>query len=87
MKTAHGLTNRRHGARYGSVARHISDLSDPDANLFALLGGQDGWFGSSTFADQVELWQRSEYVTVPLQPETAQARAAHITTIEPEARG
>ena len=51
MKTAHGPANRRHGASYGSVARHISDLSDPDANYFALLGGQDGWFGSANFTD------------------------------------
>jgi penicillin amidase len=86
MKTAHGITNRCHVARYGSVARHISDLADPDANLFALLGGQDGWFGSTTFADQVELWRRGEYVSVPLQPETARARAAHHTVITPEPR-
>ena len=86
MKTAHGLTNRRHAARYGSVARHVSDLSHPDANFFALLGGQDGWFSSSTFLDQVELWQRGEYVSLPLQPETARARAAHQTTITPGPR-
>ena len=86
MKTAHGLTNRRHSARYGSVARHISDLSNPDANYFALLGGQDGWFGSSTFLDQAELWMRSEYITVPLTPETARSRAAHHTLITPGTR-
>ena len=34
--------------RYGSNARHVSDMSDPDANFFALIGGQDGWLGSST---------------------------------------
>jgi penicillin amidase len=68
------------------VARHISDLADPDANLFALLGGQDGWFGSSTFDDQVVLWRQSQYVTVPLNPETARARAAHHMTITPGTR-
>ena len=25
---------------YGSNARHISDMSDPDGNYFVLLGGQ-----------------------------------------------
>lgn len=75
MKTAHGLTNERHFTRFGSQARHISDLSDMDRNWFVLLGGQDGWFNSSTFLDQFALWQAGDYVTVPLRPETARARA------------
>jgi penicillin amidase len=83
MKTAHGLTNRRHGAAYGSVARHISDLSDPDANYFALLGGQDGWFGSSNFADQVTLWQRGEYVALPLLPASAAKKFRYHTVLLP----
>jgi penicillin amidase len=53
----------------GSMARHISDLSDPDANWFVLLGGQDGWFGSESFADQVELWRERRYIRLPLSPE------------------
>ncbi|SMF82690.1 penicillin amidase [Tistlia consotensis] len=68
MKTAHRLTAERHPTGYGSQARHISDLSDPDANWFVLLGGQDGWFGSEHFLDQVELWRAGEYVQVPLSP-------------------
>lgn len=83
LKTAHGLTNRRHGCRYGSTARHISDLSDPDCNYFALVGGQDGWPGSTTFIDQVALFQRSEYVIVPLRSETARATFPHRTDITP----
>jgi len=83
MKTAHGLTNRRHSARYGSVARHISDLADPDANYFALLGGQDGRFGSSSFIDQLALWRRSEYIQLPLRPETARNNFRHHTLLIP----
>jgi penicillin amidase len=83
MKTAHGLTNKRHHARYGSVARHVSDMSDLDANHFTLLGGQDGWFGSSTFADQVPLWRQGAYVTLPLRPETVRATFPHRTTLLP----
>ena len=71
MKTAHGLTDRIHGCGYGSTARHISDLADPDLNLFALAGGQDGWPGSTTFIDQVGPFLRNEYVTVPLRAKTA----------------
>jgi penicillin amidase len=83
MKTAHGMTDRRHAAAYGSVARHISDLSDPDRNYFCLLGGQDGWLGSTTFADQLTLWQKSEYVALPLRPETARATFPHHTEFRP----
>jgi penicillin amidase len=83
MKTAHGLTNRRHRTSYGSVARHISDLSDPDENYFVLLGGQDGWFGSDTLADQLALWQRGEYIRLPLQPENARKTFLHCTMLKP----
>ena len=83
MKTAHALTDRRHGTSYGSVARHISDLSDMDRNYFALLGGQDGWLGSTTFLDQVPLWRRGEYVVLPLRPETAHATFQHRIELTP----
>ena len=66
MKTAHRTTAGRHAVTYGSNARHISDMSDPDANWFVLLGGQDGRFNSSTLLDQWDLWRRGEYVRVPL---------------------
>ena len=83
MKTAHGLTDRRHGSRYGSGARHISDLSDPDANFFVVLGGQDGWLGSTTQFDQLPLWERGEYVTVPLRAETARETFPLRTELRP----
>jgi penicillin amidase len=83
MKTAHGLTDRIHGCGYGSTARHISDLSDPDLNLFALAGGQDGWPGSTTFIDQVRPFVRNEYIAVPLRAETARATFAHRMDLTP----
>jgi penicillin amidase len=58
-------------------------MSDPDANDFVLLGGQDGWFGSSTCADQVAAWRAGEYVRVPLRPETARAIFPHHTIVSP----
>jgi penicillin amidase len=85
LKTAHGLTVERHRASYGSVSRHVSDLADPDENYFALLGGQDGWIGSSTFADQVNLWQRSDYVRIPLRPETVRQTFPHQIVLRPDA--
>lgn len=68
MKTAHALTDERHPTGYGSQARHVSDLSDPDANWFVLLGGQDGWLGAENFLDQVPLWRAGDYIQVPLTP-------------------
>ncbi len=82
MKTAHGATAERHTVTYGSNARHISDLSDPDANYFVLLGGQDGWFNISTMLDQWELWRRGEYVRVPLTPSEVRAEFPHVLTLE-----
>ena len=83
MKTAHALTGERHFTRYGSNARHISDLSDDDRNYFVLLGGQDGWFGSTTFMDQVALWQRGDYVEVPLRLDTVRAKFSYRTELAP----
>jgi penicillin G amidase len=73
LKTAHPLTNSRHHSGLVAIARHISDLSDQDANHFALLGGQDGWIGSTTMLDQVQLWRRGAYVRVPLRIDTVRA--------------
>ncbi|MGE0095219.1 MAG: penicillin acylase family protein [Alphaproteobacteria bacterium] len=69
MKAAHSPKAAPQRARYGSQSRHVSDLGDPDANWFVLLGGQDGWFNSSTFLDQVDLWKTGGYVQMPLTPE------------------
>ena len=87
MKTANGLSGGRHRVRYGSNARHISDLSDPDANHFVLLGGQDGWFGSTTFADQVGLWRAGAYVRVPLLPETVRRSFPFVIRLKPAEAG
>lgn len=77
LKTGHRFTAKRHSAVFGSSARHVSDLSDADANFFVLAGGQDGWLGSSTYADQLDLWRRGAYVQIPLRPETVRARFPH----------
>lgn len=66
MKTAHPLTTEVHRAFYGSQSRHVSDLSDPDANWFVLLGGQDGRINSPAFTDQVDLWRQGRYIRMPL---------------------
>lgn len=83
MKTAHPLTGRRHRAGLASTARHISDLGDVDANWFVLLGGQDGWIGSTTLLDQTRLWRDGGYIQVPLRPETVRTSFGRRTELRP----
>ena len=83
MKMAHGLVNGRHAATFGSMARHISDMSDLDANWFVLLGGNDGWLGSSTFCDQLGQWRERQYLRMPLRPETVAAEFPHTKVMRP----
>ena len=83
MKATHQRVSRRHRATYGANARFVSDLSDLDANYAVLAGGQDGWFNSSTFDDQVSLFLAGDYVQMPLRLETVRARAARTMTLLP----
>ncbi len=83
-KTAYRQSLKRHEAIYGSTARHVSDLSDRDRNFFILLGGQDGWIGSSNYTDQVRLWRKGEYIEVPLRPERVRSLFPHCTNLVPQ---
>jgi penicillin amidase len=83
MKTAHDLVRGRHHATYGSQARFLTDLGDLDANYFVLLGGQDGWLGSSTFDDQVHLWLSGEYVRLPLRLDCVAREFGRMMTLLP----
>jgi penicillin amidase len=86
FKSAHGLVTDRHAVAYGSNARYVFDLSDPDGNRLVLLGGQDGHPGSPAFLDQAELFRRGEYISMPLDPATACANFPHMTMLEPARR-
>lgn len=83
MKTAHSTTAERHSVRYGSNARHVSDMSDMDENYFVLLGGQDGWINSSSFVDQLALWQEGRYLRIPLRRESLPEAFPHQITTAP----
>lgn len=84
MKRAHGLLNGREAARYGAQARHISDMSDPNANWFVLYGGQDGWLGSENFADQIALWNDGRYIQMPLEGDAVEAAFPTRMVLRPE---
>ncbi len=81
MKTAHDAATGRHQVNYGSNARFLADLGDPDRSHVVLLGGQDGWLRSESFLDQLPLWRRGDYVTLPLRMETVRARFPYKTRI------
>jgi penicillin amidase len=83
LKSDHGPTADRHNTRYGAQARHVSDLSDPDANWFVMLGGNDGWYNSSTFRDQVPAFMAGGSFKVPLRIETVRATFPHKTELTP----
>lgn len=82
MKAAHGLIGPDPApARYGSQARHVSDMSDPDANWFVLFGGQDGWWGSAAFADQIPLWREGRFIRMPLGDAAVAAAFPRVRTL------
>jgi penicillin amidase len=83
MKTAHNSTDRRHFTRYGQQARFVADLADPDRTEVVLLGGQDGWIGSSTALDQIELWQSGRYMPLPLRLESVRAQFRRRLELKP----
>jgi penicillin G amidase len=82
-KTGHGFVTKPHYVRFGACARHVSDMADPDANYFVLLGGQDGWLGSANFYDQVPLWREGAYVAVPLRESGVMAGFTQETVLRP----
>lgn len=82
-KTGHGPVLGPHPVTYGASARFLADMADPDANHGVLLGGQDGFVGSTTFLDQVPLWRAGKYVDLPLRPKTIRERWPHVLDLRP----
>lgn len=83
MKNSHGLVGGKHAVQYGAQARHLSDLSDLDANHFVLLGGNDGWIGSENYADQLPLWRARRYLRMPLRAETVEQEFPFMLELRP----
>lgn len=68
-KSGHRFSSESGHVTYGACARQISDLSDPDANWFVLLGGQDGWVKTPQMEDQVDMFRGGAYMKLPLRDE------------------
>jgi penicillin amidase len=86
MKAAHGPVTGRHSVSYGSNARYVFDMSDPNGNYLVILGGNDGALGSDAFLDQLDLFRRGALMRLPLDSEAAEAEFPHRTVIEPAGR-
>ncbi len=83
MKSAHPFTAKEHASTFGANARFIADLSDPDETYSVLLGGQDGWPGSSTMFDMVGAWRRGDYLRLPRRASVLAREFPHVTAIAP----
>ncbi len=86
FKTAHPTTDAPHLTMFGAQARHLSDMADPDENRFVLLGGQDGWIGSATFADQAAPFLQGRAIRVPLTPGAVRLAFPVVMALTPKAR-
>jgi penicillin amidase len=83
MKLAHGLIDKTAASTFGSQARFVSDMGDPDSSEFVLIGGNDGWLGSENALDEVPLWLSGQYVKMPLRPESVAREFPIVTVLKP----
>ncbi len=83
FKTSHRDETARHRTRFGANARHISDMGDPDANYFVILGGQDETINSSTSLDQLALWEAGDFIRMPLSRDLIEAEFGRVMTLSP----
>ena len=84
FKTAGQLEGDHHQIRYGSQARHISDMADRNQNLFILYGGQDGQINSRNALDQIPLWQKGDYIRLPLDLDLVRQEFKFQQVFDPE---
>jgi len=82
-RAGHNLSAEKVTTGFGATARHVSDLSDQDSNWFTLLGGNDGWFNSDNFIDQVDMFRTGAMIQVPLRMESIRAKFPYRTTLNP----
>ncbi len=83
LKSNHKFENDVHESFYGSQSRFVSELNDVDSNYFLLLGGQDGWLQNESYLSMVPLWQKGEYIQIPLLTETVVQLFHRKTQIKP----
>ncbi|MEO1103186.1 MAG: penicillin acylase family protein [Pseudomonadota bacterium] len=81
MKSMHPFTKREHATGFAANARFLADLSDPDETFAVVLGGQDGWPGSTTMFDMVGPWRKGDPARLPASQAALEAHFPHVTTL------
>ena len=65
--------------------RAVYDFSDPEASVFIIATGQSGHFLSSHYDDLAQIWRRSEYIPMTLDPVLARGGSLGVTVLSPPA--
>lgn len=68
-----------HGAGY----RMALDFADPEASVFIISTGQSGHFLSRHYDDLSQIWRRSEYIPMTLDPILARGGNVGVTLLVP----
>lgn len=68
-----------HAAGY----RAVYDMADPEASVFVISTGQSGHFLSRHYDDFAQIWRRSEYVPMTLDPVLARSGNEGVTVLTP----
>ena len=70
---------------HGSGYRGVYDMADPEASVFIISTGQSGHFLSRHYDDLSQIWRRSEYIPMTLDPVLARGGNRGITVLTPSA--
>ncbi len=68
---------------HGSGYRGVYDMADPEASVFIISTGQSGHFLSRHYDDLSQIWRRSEYIPMTLDPVLARGGNRGITVLNP----
>ena len=63
--------------------RAVYDFADPESSVFVIATGQSGHFLSRHYDDLAQIWRRSEYIPMTLDPILARGGSLGITVLEP----
>lgn len=68
---------------HGAGLRVVFDFSDPEASVFIMSTGQSGHFLSRHYDDLAQIWRRSEYIPMTLDPILARGGNLGVTVLRP----
>ncbi len=68
---------------HGSGYRGVYDMADPESSLFIIATGQSGHFLSRHYDDLSQIWRRSEYIPMTLDPVLARGGNRGVTVLSP----